>query len=238
MQGIRRKITKKELKEDKLITTYYKTRAYLDKHGKSVAFAAVAVVVIGVIIGLVINSKIQSNYSAGYEVYKAQSLIDRGEFSGAISVVNQLIDTFPGTGNAAEALVVLARTHFKLGNYDSTAYYAGRYVDKYSGRNAVLTCTALALQAATLEEKSEFLRAGELYLQAAHDYPDLYIAPVYLIEAGRCFNQAGADDHAIEAYEEVIRKYGEYEDLASRANEQIARAGGYWEELPIRIKLF
>ncbi|NQS98932.1 MAG: tetratricopeptide repeat protein [candidate division Zixibacteria bacterium] len=238
MQGARRKITKKELKEDKLVTYYYKTRTFLDKHGKAVIYYIAGFVALIIIVGLVINSKIQANKAAGYQLYQSQVLIDRSEYQEAVNSLNLLIDTYPGTRNSTSALVTLARTYYQMAEYDSTIQIADRYIVKYRGKSSILTCTALALKAAALEQKAEFKSAAEMYAQAAHSYPDLYTAPIYLIDAGRCYNLSGEDDKAIEIYEEVLKYYSYSDELVNRANEQLARAGGVAEELALKLSLF
>lgn len=238
MQGTRRKITKKELKEDKLVTIYYKTRTFLDKHGKAVVYYAAGLAALIIIIGLVINSKIQANKAAGYQLYQSQVLIDRSQYYEAVNSLNLLIDTYPGTRNSTSAMVTLARTYYQMAEYDSVIHFAGKYVDKYRGKEPILTCTALALQAAAWEQKAEFIAAADIYAQAAHNYPDLFAAPIYLIDAGRCYNQGGEDEKAIEMYEEVLNYYSFSDQLVNRANEQLARAGGKAEEFALKFKLF
>jgi len=236
MQGARRKITKKELKEDQLVTAYYKARAYLDKNGRSVAIAAGAVLVLGVLIGFIINSKIEANITAGYELYKADVLLERAEYGAAISKLHDLIETYPGTVNAAQALVSLADAHFTQGNFDSTAFYAEEYVKKHTGKDVILSCSAYALLASALEEMGDPILAGETFIEAANRYPESYTRPIYLIDAGRCYNIAGDDEKARELYLMVLEEYPGSE-VFIRANDQLARAGGSPEAVKPKMKI-
>lgn len=236
MQGARRKITKKELKEDQLVTAYYRTRAFLDKNGKSVAIAAGAVLVLGVLIGFIIKSKIEANITAGYELYKANILLDRADYSTAISKLHSLVETYPGTVNAAQALVTLADAHFTQGNFDSTIFYAEEYVKKYAGKDVIFSCSAYALLASAQEDMGDPIKAGETFIEAANRYPDSFTRPIYLIDAGRCYNIAGNDEKARELYLLVLKEYPDSEFFI-RANEQLARAGGSPEAVKPKVKI-
>ncbi len=236
MQGARKKISKKELKEDQLITAYVTTRRFLDRHGKSVAIVAVVLVVIAIITGLVIRSKMEANVAAGYEIYKAGLMFDRGDIQGARDKLHFVLETYPGTANSERALVELAANHFQATNFDSAIFYAEEFLRRKPD-DPILACSALAIKAASLEEKCEYMRAGNTYLEAAEEHRDLFTTPVYLVDAGRCFNLAGMDDRAVELYQRVLREYPDSKE-AARANEQIARAGGTPIEVTPRMKLF
>jgi len=237
MQGARRKITKKELKEDQLITYYFKTRSFLSKHGKAAGIAAGALVVIAVLIGLMIKSKIKANFTASYELYQAESLAGSSDLKGAITKLHQIIDLYPGTENAEEAYLRLAETHFADAKYDSSLFYTEKFLKKYSGKDISLICGGYATKGAALEELKRYEEAGKTYLEAVDRYPDCFAAPVYLIDAGRCFNLAGQDDKAQELYLRAINEYND-DKITPRANELLARAGGTPIEIPIKMKMF
>ncbi len=236
MQRPGKRITRKELKEDQLVTTYFKARTFFEKHGKTAAFGLAGLVVAAIVVYLVINSRIQANIAASNELFQAQMMYNRGGYQEAGGKINLLIDSYSGTRNAGEAHVLMARVQYKLGNYDSTEYYTDRYLDDYSG-NSILTAAALAVKGASLEQRERYLDAAEAYLEAAQRYPRQFTAPMYLLDAGRCFNMGGENDKAIECYEKLIDNYPESE-LVGRANQQLARAGGMPKDIPIKVDLF
>lgn len=237
MQGAKRKITKKELKEDNLVLAYYKARNFLEKNLKRVAIGVGAVLAIAVLIGLMINSKIQANKTAGYELYKAALLIEQSQYQEAVQSLNTMMDTYPGTRNASEGLLALARAHLQLGNNDSTIYYADKFLKKHNG-SEILICTGYALKAAALEDESKFVEAAECYIKAVNKYPKNYTAPIYLVDAGRCYTMAKMDKEAQEVFNRVIDEYPESQ-MVGRANDQIARTGAVPKKLPPKpMKLF
>jgi tetratricopeptide (TPR) repeat protein len=234
MAEARRKITKKELKQDKLVTFYYNARNFLSKNGKKVAIAVGSVLGLAIIIGLIINSKFQANKTAGYELYQAQISYDNADFQDTADKLKKITETYPGTKNAAEALVQLARAYYQSANYDSAIYYADKFLRKRN--EPLLTCNAYNLKAASWEQKGEFVSAGKVYEEAGHKYSELYIAPIFLTDAARCFNLAGDDKKALELYNEVVEKYPGSE-ITPRAGELISRAGGKAIEQPPKFPI-
>lgn len=236
MQRPGKKITRKELKEDQLVTYYFKTRSFLEKHGKTLGFILAGVAVAAIIFGLVINSRIKANIAASYDLFQAQMMFNQGSYQGASDKLNMLIDSYPGTRNAGEAHVALAKAHFRMADYDSTEYYADVFLDDYKS-NSILTTAAMAVKAASLEQRGKYLEAAKIFTEAAHKYPRQFTAPIYLLDAGRCCNLAGDNETAIARYVELIENYPD-SDLLGRANQQLARAGGIPREIPIKIDLF
>ena len=224
MQGAQRKISKKELKEDQLITYYYKSKDFIEKNGKIVSGAIIGLIVVVILVGMMIKSRAQSNLTASGELFQAQLSYNMQDYQGTAAKLNTIVETYSGTQNAREAMILLARTYFKMENFDSSFYFADRFVKKYSG-DPVLTSSAISLKAASLEEKEEFLEAAETYLSGADRYSKSFTAPTFLLDAGRCFYLVGNMERAQQCYERIIAEYPE-SNLVLRANQQLVRAGG------------
>ncbi|MBL7190337.1 tetratricopeptide repeat protein [bacterium] len=221
MQSGSRKITRKELKEDKLITAYYKTVSFLNKHSKNTAIALGVLIAGIVIVILVINSKKQANLLAGYDTFLAQLSYEQGYYREAADILLQTQDKYSGTHNAGEAALLMGKTYFSMGEFDSAAYYAELYINKYH-KNSVSTVSAIMLQAAAKEELKDYLTAAELYMKASSKYSDIYTTPINLLDAGRCYNLAGENERAVEAYNSVLERYSD-SNVIRRAQEQLAR---------------
>lgn len=224
MQGARRKISKRELKEDQLVTFYYKSRSFLEKHGKIVGWVIAGLIAVVVIITLMIRSRIQANVVAGSELFQAQMLYNSRLYNETAEKLIALIETYPGTKNSAEACILLAKTYYQLADYDSSQYYAAEFIKKRTG-SQILVSAAYAIQAASLEEKGEFEAAAQVLIEGADRFPHSFTAPMFLLDAGRCYCLSGQMELARESNERILRNYPQSE-LVFRANEQLARAGG------------
>jgi len=223
MQKPGKKITRRELKEDQLVIYYFKARSFLERHGKTVGFGVLGLIAAAVIVYLVINSRIQANIAASNSLFQAQMFMNRGEFQPAQEQLKFALEAYSGTRNATEALLLLARVHYKTESYDSAEYYADRFLKKGSGNSILM--------------KSKFKEAGDSYSAAAHRFPRQFTAPMYLLDAARCYELAGERQSAIASCEELIHNYPESE-VVGRANQQLARAGGRPEELPVKVEMF
>jgi tetratricopeptide (TPR) repeat protein len=236
MQSSGRKISKKELKEDQLVTYYFKARSFLDKNGKAVGIAVAALLAIVIIVGLIINSRIQSDKIAGYELFQAQMMMGTGDFQTAVDKAHTLMDTYSGTRSAAEAEVTLARAYFQMAEYDSAIAYVEKYIEHHSNNN-YYAVAAIALKAASLEQMKKYTEAGDEYKEAADRFAGQFTEPLNLLDAGRCYNNAGNNEKAIECYERMIEKYPDSE-LNSRALQQLARAGGNPGKFSQKVNMF
>ena len=237
MQGARRKITKKELKEDQLVTFYFNARKFIDKNGKTLGIGLGAVVVLIILTGFVINSKKQSNLKAGFDLYSAAILVERGEHHTAKEVLQTSIESYAGTGNAAIALLKLADAYYNTQEFDSTVYFADEFLHVYRGKDDILMSSGYNLKASALEELGKLEEAAEAYLMVSAKFPHSCVAPISMIDAGRCYNMLGNDEKAREIYMRAINEYGDSK-IIKRANEQLARAGGEPVKTEAKMKLF
>ena len=222
MQSGSRKISRKELKEDQLITAYYKTTSFLSKHSKNAIIGAVILMLAVIIVVLIINSKKQANLAAGYETFLAQLSFEQQIYREAADISLQTIDKYSGTANAGQAVLLLGKAYFQMTDFDSAAYYA-RYYQKKFGKRGISYITAMMLEAAAYEQLEKYQQAAVKYLAATEDFPQSFTAPINLLDAGRCFNLAGDKQRAVEVYDRLIEQYPE-SNLVRRAQDQRARS--------------
>lgn len=229
MQSSKRKISKKDLKEDQLITFYYNSKAFLEKNSKLATGVLVGIIAVVIISVLVIRSRTQANIVAGSELYKANVEYSQNNFRQAVDQSLSLIDTYPGTRNAAEAKLLLAKAYFRMADFDSSLFYADNFLNKHAG-DPILTSTAMNVKAASLEEKGEFIAAAEIYANGAAKFSNFYTAPGFLFNAGRCYYMAGDYNKAIDLLKRLIEIYPESQ-ITTDANELLVLAGGVKQEI-------
>ena len=237
MQGARRKISKKELKEDKLVTFYFNARKFIDNNGKALGIGIGAVVVLIILAGFVVKSKKQSNLKAGYDLYSAEILVEREDHNSAKEVLQNTIESYSGTGNAAIALFKLAEVYYNTQEFDSTVFFTEEFLHLYHGKDEILMCSAYNLKASALEDLGKLEEAAAAYLMVAEKFPDNCTAPISIIDAGRCYNILGDDEKARQLYKRAVDEYNDSK-ITKRAGEQMARAGGEPIKAESKMKLF
>ena len=202
-----RRITKKQIKEDKLVTTAFKASEYIQKNPTRFVISGVAVVVIFVAIVLMMWSADRKENEAAALLARAHLAFDSGQVEDAVADLKNLSDNYSGTDPAAQATFILANRSFQQKNYVEAKSYYDRVIAGYDKDKMVLA-SAVAGAAACMEIDGNRLEAARLYMEAARIFPDELWAPHYLLRAGMNFVAGGDTSSARMAYSEVDSSYG------------------------------
>lgn len=171
MLAKKKKLSKKQIKEDKLVTTFYNARKFYDDNQSRVLMVLGAVAAIIVVI-IWYNSKVsQDNISAAAELSRMYSIYESGAYQEAIdgrpgtkiTGLRSIVDNYGGSEQGETARIYLANSYFFTGDYVN----AKNEYDNYSGSNKQLVASALAGIAACYEGEGDFASAAEYYLKAA-----------------------------------------------------------------------
>lgn len=183
----KKKITKKQLKEDTLVTYYYKAVAYFDEHKKPVLIISGAIVLLAVLIYLYSNKLKNDNEKAALELSRVVALYEMGNYQEAIDGkkgtnilgLNKIVDQYGSTENGEIAKIYLANSYLFLGKIDK----AYEFFDDYSGDSPLYKATALAGVAGYYEYKKDYEKAAEKYKEAAFVSKENASNPQYLLNA-------------------------------------------------------
>jgi len=209
---------KTQLKQDKLVNAIFLFTKWA-KGKQSLVIGGVAGLAIVIILaGVIANSRKKSVEEANELLGKAEVLYSARADDQARPLLSDLIKKYEGKKESKLAVFYMANILYNHGNYDEAKDYYERFLREAQG-DGLLIPSAIAGIGACLEEKEDYLGAGEKYLQAAKRYPDYYLAPQYLLDAGRCFLQGKEVERAKEAYQDLTSTYPqtEYSDRAELA---------------------
>lgn len=211
MLAKKKKLTKKQMKEDKLVTFYEKSLEFFNdyKQQVTIALAAVAIIVVAVI---VYSNKVEAdNLVATTELSRVMPIFERGNY-------RQAIDGQPGTNNIGlykiveeygsseqgeAAKIYLANSYYYLAKIDSALIY---YSD-YSGKNKMFKATALAGEAACFQSKGEFEQAASRFEKAANVDKYNALNADYLLNAGLSFIKSGDNEQAKRIFKKLEEEY-------------------------------
>lgn len=202
----KRRIRKHELKEDRFVTATFQLTSYVREHQNTFIAVLAGVVILAIAIAVVTASRSRTQETVGRLLAETNALYQVGKYQEAIQRCQTVLDQFGGTRQAGVAAFFLGDSQFKLGEYQKAMEAFRLYVDKYH-QDPMLTASSLTGIAACHEQMDQFSEAGEFYQLAATKYPDYYAAPEALLNAGRCFAQAGETEKARTAYEQLIENY-------------------------------
>jgi tetratricopeptide (TPR) repeat protein len=207
----KKKISKRELKEDALVTSYVKATGWYEANKKLVGIGAlvVAVLVVGSI--AFINNRRSSNEKAMTELGMIYSYYDNTQYAVAIDGVPErniaglksIVDNYGSTSAGELARFYLANCYFQLRRFDE----ALEAYDDFSPNSQLLTVSRLAGMAACHEAKGEHGEAASMFEKAAVTYANDVNAAENFSHAARNFAQAGNKERAIEVYKKIKKEF-------------------------------
>lgn len=207
----KKKLSKKVIKEDKLINFYKSTVVFYEKYKNKVFIYAAVIVVAAAAVYFYINQKSESNEKAGIELSRIMKLYDQGSYLEAIEGkqgsniigLNKLVEEYDGTENGETAKIYLANCYSFLGNYED----AMKYYDDYSGSIDYFKSTSLAGRAGYYASEQNFEKAADLYLEASKLSEINSQNPDYLLNAGINYLLAGDKDEAKILFTKIKEDY-------------------------------
>ncbi len=222
----KKKLSKKEIQEDKLVTYYYNTMGFYEKYQKYVLAAAAAIVVIIVAIVLYSNSLEQSNIEANTALSRTIPVYESGSYREAIDGrpgtnvlgFKEIADEYDGTDAGEIAKMYLANSYYFLGDYEN----AIEAYDDYDGDIELFAASSLAGKAASQEAMGNFEEAAESYRNAYQVSDTNPSNSEYMLSAGINYLKAGDKEAARESLENLKNKY-QSSSAAIEADKYIAQ---------------
>ena len=207
----RKKLSRKEIKEDKLVTTYYKAIGYFEENKNRIAMYAGILAVVILAIVLFMNNKKKNNELAGTELARVMNVYDSGNYLEAIEGragtklmgLKKLVQSYGSTENGELAKIYIANSYNNLGKLDD----ANKYYEDYSGSNKIFKATALAGQASYQSYKKNYEKAADLYKKAAFVTDADVLNSEYLLQAGLNYMAADKNSDAKELFDKIKKDF-------------------------------
>jgi TolA-binding protein len=205
----RKRLTKKEIKQDTFIDLLARVTDLTERYAREIAIG------IGVIILIVVSAisyaryKDQKNERAVSALAEARIALSDTTASGkgrVSELLRKVMDNFGGTASGKEAIILLANIAYDAQRYDEARSLYERYVDK-DGENDLLMYAARMGIAACLEQQGKYTEAAEAYRHVAEKGGKAFYAPTALIHAARCFQLVGKRDDAAQILQRIMKDY-------------------------------
>jgi tetratricopeptide (TPR) repeat protein len=199
----KKRITRHELKEDKLVTMSLQAKNYVEENYKQVLgtvfgiFAVFALVTIW-------------NYYSGLNREAAAGILGIAQieysnmnYDQATSRLEKLIDEYGSTDEADQGTFLLANIYFQQKKYAEAREKFDDFRSSYSG-SAILISSADAGVAACYEAEGNFAEAAKMYEKASTRAPEFPESENYLYLAGICYGKAGDKAAAKKSLDKVV----------------------------------
>ncbi|HZY10909.1 MAG TPA: tetratricopeptide repeat protein [Bacteroidota bacterium] len=212
----KKKITKKEIKQDNLLTTYAKVTSFYYEHKKRISYVVLAILGVVAITVVYINNQRANNERAAAELGKIFSIYDAGmndinQYKVAIDGMparsilglKAIVENYGSTLSGELARFYLANAYFHLGQFEEAIIH----YEKFSTNDKLLEASALAGLAACYEAKHEYEPAASNFESGANAVTNAVSTPDYLNAAARCYGLAGEKEKAIALYKRIKKEF-------------------------------
>ena len=199
----KKKITRHELKEDKLVTVSLQAKTYVEENYKQVVGVVFGVFAVLVIIIAWNYLKSISSEEASGMLGVAQIEFNNLNYDKATTLLEKLIAEYGSTDEASQGRFLLANIYFQQNKFDLAMKNYEEFISSYSG-SSILLASADAGIAACQEAQKQYAEAAEMYEKAANRSPEFPESDNYRYLAGLCWEKAGNVDKAKATFEEVV----------------------------------
>jgi TolA-binding protein len=211
MLKAQKKISKKEIKEDKLVTSYFKAQSWFDQNKRLVSYLVSIPVIVLVAIFFWTMQRTKDNEAASTRLAKVFPYFDQGRFDLAINGVPQegthglkaIVDEYGSTPVGELATFYLANAYFAQGNYAA----AREAFDGVDVSDKMISAAALAGVGACDEVSGKFEEAAGYFEKAASVNMTPSQAPDNLQRAAVNYAAAGKKDKAVELLKTLKKEF-------------------------------
>lgn len=203
-----KKLRKKELKEDALVTFYFRFQKWYAQYNRQIQIGLGIVVALCLIAVLMTRSKRTAEAKASGKIGIAETYYLMGEYDRVIQEMEPIVKTYSGTRSAGIAAYYLASAYYAQNRYTEAEKYFRMVVDHYP-HIPLFSASSLVGLAEIAESKGDFGTAAKLYEKAGRKYSSFFTAPFYLKEAVRCYVQIQNTEKAKMLADELIKKFPE-----------------------------
>ena len=202
----KKRLSKKEIKEDKLVTLYFNAQEFIQQNSKWMLIGAGGIVAIVVISILFASSKRTAERAASAEFIKGRVEYNAGRYENAVDILKSMVDNYSGTNSAKQGMLYLANSFYAMADYDQALEYYDNFARKYKGED-VLIVSAICGSGNCLVAKGDYSAAAEKYMQVIEKYPQSLKAPEALLDAGLAYMEAQNKENAVKAFERLVADY-------------------------------
>lgn len=211
MLAKKKKLSKKDIKEDTLVTSYFQVQQFVEEHKQKILIAAAAIVAIIIISVVYVNKVEQDSLEATTQLSRIMDVYSSGSYQEAIDGrpgtnmvgLKSIVDEYGGTEQGENAKVMLANAHYYLGDIE----VAKEYFNSFSGDNLLFKSSAIAGLAACEETDGEFEDAADLYVKAANVSSANPLNADYLLKGGLNYNKVEKFEDAQELFQIIKDDY-------------------------------
>jgi tetratricopeptide (TPR) repeat protein len=207
----KKKISRRDLKEDALVSTYVKLTSFYETNKRAISIGMTALVVAVFAVVIFLKNRSDNNEKAITALGAIFETYDAGQFQKSVDGIPEkniqglksIVDNYGGSPTGDLARFYLANAYAQLGRNDE----ALKEFEDYSPPGELLSVSRLSGIGSCYEAKSMFKEAAASFEKAATQYPKDVSAAENLNNAARDYGQAGDREKAIDLYKRIKKNY-------------------------------
>lgn len=191
-----------------------KTELWMQKNGKYIIYALVAViVVVGGIFAFKHLYTLPRDAKAAESMFMAEQLFKDGEYETALNGDEantgfaEVVKTYGSTPSGNLARQYAAECCMKLGNYDEAMSYLTSYKHTKGAPNAIVNAQNYGLQGDVYVQKGDYAKAADMYKKAIDAADNVFTTPAYLKKLGLVYDKTGDSAAALKAFTRITDEY-------------------------------
>jgi predicted negative regulator of RcsB-dependent stress response len=216
-----KRLKKKELREDPLMTAITKAQVWLAEHGKKLTIGILAVVIVIVAVNMLGKMRTEADMESRKAFADVQLEIAQTAPDDVIPILLRVVDDYEGTSGAAEALFTAAEMALNQEEPERAEELFSRFLSDYKGEY-LLAAGAYGGLATALVNQGRFEEAAEAYFNLASDKQARHYRFYALLDAGKAYASAEKYDDARRMFNIVLDEQ-DFSDFRTRAEEELAR---------------
>lgn len=205
MLKAQKRLTKKQLKQDKFVTFYFRAQGWISDNMQKLIIGVLAVLAVIVVTTYFNSQAAQDEQAASVELSKARLEFAGGNMDNTIGILTALVSQYGTTPSGIEGRFLLANAYFRAEDYANAEANYREFVD--DSDDPILKSSAMAGIAACQEQQKDYVAAAETYRDAANRFSEVFTASDNLFNAARCYVLAGEKDKAITVLNRLLSEY-------------------------------
>ncbi len=205
-----KKISKRELKQDKFVSYTLRAKEYAENNGRTLMWIGGFIVAVILILAYLAHSKSQANVKANELLARATFSYEQGNAQQGEELLKQLVDNYAGVIAAGQGCFYLAKIYWQQNDFANAKIYFKKYIDDYKD-DILLTSAAYAGYGDCLLEEGNVKDAARNYEKAAQVDTESPQAPSFYYSAARAFLDAKDYQNARKVASIIVDNYDKSE---------------------------
>ena len=197
------KLTKRQIKEDPLVTAAFRGKEFWDEHGRTILIVAGALALAAVLGGYFVYARQQAEVRASGSLFRAEMSVLQGDYQTATQALKELVDNSPGTNASKRAMLLLGDSYAALTNPREAATWYRKALDR-AGSDATMRKAARLGMATALEDNRQFPEAAGYYAELAKESGTDNERGRALLGQARCLLAAGQGQKAGDVLQAIV----------------------------------